>query len=79
MYISIGVVYHVEVQFDDIVQDDSPLLVNGVVLNPVLFLSLEGLLHLDFLSGPSFNVDHQSGDSLYTLTQILSILHGKLS
>lgn len=38
--ISMRVVYHTQVQFYDVVQDDTPLLVDGVVLNPVLLFSL---------------------------------------
>ena len=60
------IVAHVQIKFDYVIKNDSSLLVDGVVLDPVLFLSFQGFFHLDFLGGPSFDVDHKGGDTLNT-------------
>ena len=56
--ISMRVIDHVQVELDDVVENDSPLLVDGVVLDPVLLFGLQSLLHLNLLSRPSLNIDH---------------------
>ena len=60
------IVAHVQIKLDNVIKYDSSLLVDGVVLDPVLFLSFKGFFHLDFLGGPSFDIDHKGSDTLNT-------------
>ena len=69
-----GVVAHVKVEPDYVIEDDSPLLVDRVVLDPVLLLCFQSLLHLNFLGCPLLDVDHQRRDSLDRLAEVLLVL-----